>query len=247
MPLTDPPPELELRGVAKAYGDLTAVADLGLSVRAGEVVGLLGPNGAGKTTSLRMAAGTLAPDRGAVLVGGHDLARARRAGAARTGYLPEGAPGWDGLAADGLLTFLGRARGLSGAALDARVEAAVELADLDAFRARPFDRLSKGQRRRVALGAALLHDPPLLLLDEPTDGLDPNQKRGLRARIRELGREKAIVVSTHILEEVPLLCDRVVLLDRGRAVFDGTPDQLVAGHADLDAAFAARTAQGEPR
>ena len=235
------PPELELRTVAKAFAGRPAVRGLSLALERGEVVGLLGPNGAGKTTTLRMASGCLLPDSGEVLVGGRPMASERLAAQARIGYLPEGAPGWEAMNADGLFTFLGRARGLKGSRLRTRIEAAVELADLDEVRGAPFDSLSKGFRRRVALGAALLHDPPVLLLDEPTDGLDPNQKRGLRARIRELAQDKAIVVSTHILEEVPLVCDRVVLIDRGRVVFRGTPPELATGHADLDAAFAAHT------
>lgn len=235
-------PLILLRDIAKSFGATQAVRGLSLEVEAGEVLGLLGPNGAGKSTSLRIASGCLDPTSGSAHIAGFDLSESRLAAQARLGYLPEGAPCWEAMSPNDLFIFLGRARGLDKQHLRARSEAVVELAGLEAVRRRPFDSLSKGFRRRVALAAALLHDPPALILDEPTDGLDPNQKRGLRARIRELAEDKAIIVSTHILEEVPALCDRIVVIDHGRTVFTGTPAGFVEGHADLDAAFAAVTA-----
>ena len=235
-------PLIQLAGVEKRFGTRPAVAGLTLEVRRGEILGLLGPNGAGKSTTLRMASGFLEPDAGSVTIGGFDLRTDGRRARAALGYLPEGAPGYELFSPREFFTFIGRARGMSTAAIASRLSQVEALVDLGAHMRTRFEHLSKGYRRRVALGAALFADPPVLLLDEPTDGLDPNQKRALRRDLRALARNKAILVSTHILEEVPALCDRLVMIDAGRVVFRGTPAELSElGAGSLDRAFASIT------
>jgi ABC-2 type transport system ATP-binding protein len=233
---------IEASGLVRSFGARRAVAGLSLEVRQGELVGLLGPNGAGKSTALRLLAGYLDPDEGSVAIAGHPMQTERRAAQAELGYVPEGAPGYEALTPRELFAFVGRARGLTKAQLGARIETVRDFAHLDNVMEQRFENLSKGFRRRVAIAAGLLADPPVLILDEPTDGLDPNQKRALRRDLRELARTKAILISTHILEEVPALCDRVVLIADGEAVFRGTPAELEAlGNGDLDRAFATVT------
>ena len=239
---SDASPLIRLQGVEKRFGNLVAVSDLSLEVRPGEVLGLLGPNGAGKSTTLRMASGYLVPDVGSVAIGGFDMLREGRRARAALGYLPEGAPGYELFSPNEFFTFVGRARGMSAGAIATRLREVEGLVDLGAHMRTPFEHLSKGYRRRVALGAALFADPPALILDEPTDGLDPNQKHALRHDLRVLAREKAILVSTHILEEVPALCDRVLVIDAGQVVFRGTPAELAElGEGSLDRAFARTT------
>jgi len=253
--LTSPSaPLIDLRGLAKAFGPVRAVTGVDLVVARGELVGLLGPNGAGKSTTLRMTAGFLEPDAGSAHIDGHDVSTDRLAAQRALGYLAEGAPGYEQLSARELLAFVGRARGTHKARIRERTDELVALLKLDEHVDTRFERLSKGFRRRVSLAAALFADPPALVLDEPTDGLDPNQKRALRGHLRELARTKAILVSTHILEEVPALCDRVCVMARGELVFSGTPAELAARGDDpgaapgfesrLDRAFAAVTAEG---
>jgi ABC-2 type transport system ATP-binding protein len=235
---------LELEHVEKRFAGRVAVAGVDLRVGPGEVVGLLGPNGAGKTTIMRMIAGVLEPDAGRVRVLGRDVVEDRREALTGLGHLPEGAPLWDDMRPVEHLRFLGAARGLTGATLRDAIERALARADLESVRDRPIGALSKGFRRRVALAGAILHDPPVLLLDEPTDGLDPNQKRGARALIRELAPGRAILISTHALEEVEAVCDRVALIAGGRLLADETPAALAARTPTgrLDDAFAALTA-----
>ena len=232
---------IQIQEVAKSFGALCAVSSVSLEVAPGEVLGLLGPNGAGKSTTLRMLTGFLAPDSGTASIDGHDIRTARLRAQASLGYLPEGAPSWEGMTTRELFRFLGKVHELRGEQAASRSAAATELADLGAVLDQPIDTLSKGLRRRVGLGAAVLHDPPALVLDEPTDGLDPNQKRNLRRNIRALATDqhKAIIVSTHILEEVEALCDRLVVIARGAVVFTGAPAEFAAltTSGQLDDAF----------
>lgn len=238
---SDNSPMIEIDDVAKSFGGLKAVLAVSLHVKSGEVLGLLGPNGAGKSTTLRMLSGFLAPDTGTARIAGHDIQQARLLAQASLGYLPEGAPSWQGMTPTELFAFLAGVHKLHGDAFDTRRAAVTRLAELDDILDQKIETLSKGLRRRVGLAAALLHDPPALVLDEPTDGLDPNQKRNLRKHIRDLAEQhgKAIMVSTHILEEVDALCDRIVVIDVGAVVFTGTPlefAQLTPSGA-LDDAF----------
>ncbi len=219
---------LEARGLKKRFGAIEAVAGVDLVVARGEVVGFLGPNGAGKTTTMRMVTGFLEPDAGTVRVHGHDLAADPLHAKAAIGYLPEGAPVWPDMRVRDFLRFVAEIRGLCGAERDERLEEVVHLVHLKPVLGQTLETLSKGFRRRVGLAQALVHDPPVLILDEPTDGLDPNQKFEVRELIRRMGEEKAIVLSTHILEEVEAVCTRAVIVNRGRVVFDGTPAELEA-------------------
>jgi ABC-2 type transport system ATP-binding protein len=191
-------------------------------------MGFLGPNGAGKSTTMKMVTGFLTPTAGRVRVCGHDIETDTLAAQKTIGYLPEGAPAYGEMTPRQFLAFIARVRGYEGAAIKARVDAAVAKTDLDPVLDQPIDTLSKGFKRRVGLAQAILHDPPVLIMDEPTDGLDPNQKHSVRELIRAMAKEKAIVVSTHLLEEVEAICTRAVIIDRGRVVADGTPAELLA-------------------
>ena len=217
---------IEAENLSRRYGGMLAVDALNLCVRAGEVVGLLGPNGAGKTTSLRMLAGFLAPSGGQARIGGHDVERQPHAARCALGYLPEGAPSYGEMSVLGFLLFVARVRRLSGERRRSRLDAVIQQLELDDVLALPIETLSKGYRRRVGLAQAILHDPPALILDAPTDGLDPNQKRAARALIRGLARDRAILISTHLLEEVPTVCSRVAVIARGRLLADATPAEL---------------------
>ena len=197
-----------------------------LSVGRGEVLGFLGPNGAGKSTTMKMITGFLPPTSGRISVCGHDVATAPREAQATIGYLPEGAPLYPDMTPAGLLRFCGEARGLRGAALKSAVEGAIERTELGGVTAQRIETLSKGFKRRVGLAQAILHDPDVLVLDEPTDGLDPNQKAQVRSLIREMSGDKVIVLSTHILEEVEAVCSRATVMAEGRLRFDGTPAEL---------------------
>ena len=241
---------IETRGLTRRFGALTAVEDLSFSVSRGEVLGFLGPNGAGKTTTMRLIAGFLAPTSGSASVLGHDVQRDARRARAALGYLPEGAPAWEEMTVRELLAFVARVRGLAPAARRARLSELTARLGLGPVLDRRIETLSKGFRRRAGLAQAILHDPPALLLDEPTDGLDPCQKHEVRGLIREMARDKAIVVSTHILEEVEAVCTRAIIIAGGRLRVDDTPEGLAArGGAEgsmaarIDAAFRAVTAE----
>jgi ABC-2 type transport system ATP-binding protein len=241
-------PLILAQGLRKSFGDFEAVRGVDLSVRAGEVLGFLGPNGAGKSTTMRMITGCLAPSAGTVTLCGMPI-DSDPIGAKRTfGYLPEGAPAYPDMRVQDFLAFTGRVRGLSGADLRRRVDSAIDRLHLAPFRRQTIDTLSKGYKRRTGLAQAILHSPRILILDEPTDGLDPNQKHEVRQLIRDLGRECAIVLSTHILEEVEAVCTRTVIISEGRTVFDGTPAELDARapatvrHNRLDHVFRSITA-----
>lgn len=223
---------LELAGLTKSFGNTRAVDKISLTLNKGDVLGFLGPNGAGKSTTIRMIAGVLAPDEGDALINGHSITHHRRAAQSALGYLPEGAPLYDEMTPPNFLQFLGRARGLSKQDCRDAVERVTADARIGAVTGKRIGDLSKGFRRRVGLAGAILTDPPVLLLDEPTDGLDPNQKRAVRALIARMAVEKAILITTHTLEEVPAMCSRVAIIDQGRIVADDTPEALAASAAD---------------
>ncbi|HEV3017683.1 MAG TPA: ABC transporter ATP-binding protein [Burkholderiaceae bacterium] len=212
--------------LSKHYGALTAVDDVSFEVGGGEVLGFLGPNGAGKTTTMRMLTGFIAPSSGRASIFGHDVEDDPIAARSCIGYLPEGAPGYGEMSARGFLEFIADLRGLRGAARRSRLDTVIERLALGPVLHQSIETLSKGFRRRVGLAQAIVHDPPVLILDEPTDGLDPNQKYEVRTLINEMSRDKIIVISTHLLEEVDAVCTRALLIARGRLVADDTPAGL---------------------
>jgi ABC-2 type transport system ATP-binding protein len=210
----------------KAFGHVAAVRGVSLAIQPGEVLGFLGPNGAGKSTTMKMITGFLAPDRGRVEIFGHDVQSAPGAARALTGYLPEGAPAWGEMTVDAFLHFIATVRGYAGNAREERVARVLAELELNDVRGRVIETLSKGYKRRVGLAQAILHDPKVLVLDEPTDGLDPNQKHQVRELIRRLSPGRIIVISTHILEEVTAVCTRAVVIAEGTVVADDTPEGL---------------------
>jgi len=212
----------------KDFGVFTAVRDVSFEVRTGEVLGFLGPNGAGKSTTMKMITGFLTPTHGEIRVAGFDVSRQPIEVKRRIGYLPEGAPAYDDMTATAFLDFIARIRGYNRRERRERVAAAIDKANLGSVIHKPIETLSKGFKRRVGLAQSILHDPPILVMDEPTDGLDPNQKHEVRELIREMARDKAILISTHILEEVDAICDRAIIIAHGSLLFDGTPQQLLA-------------------
>ncbi len=219
---------IEIEGLTKHFGPIPAVAGIDLTVAKGEVLGFLGPNGAGKSTTMKMVTGYLAPSAGRVRICGHDIETAPLAAQRCIGYLPEGAPAYADMTPRQFLTFIAEIRGFTGAAAKLRVDRAIAETELDSVLDQPIDTLSKGFKRRVGLAQAILHDPPVLIMDEPTDGLDPNQKHAVRTLLRAMAPDKAIIISTHLLEEVEAICTRAVIIDRGRIVADGTPAELIA-------------------
>jgi ABC-2 type transport system ATP-binding protein len=221
-------PMIVIENLTKRFGPFTAVDNIGFSVARGEVLGFLGPNGAGKSTTMKMITGFLAPTSGTARICGHDILVEPLAAQREIGYLPEGAPAYGDMTALGFLRFIARVRRLSGSAASEAIDRAVEATELGGVLEQPIDTLSKGFRRRVGLAQAILHNPPVLIMDEPTDGLDPNQKFEVRKLIGRMAKDKAIVISTHILEEVDAICTRALIIDRGRVVADGTPGALMA-------------------
>lgn len=219
---------VEIENLSKRFGELTAVDDVSFQAARGDVLGFLGPNGAGKSTTMKMITGFIAPDSGRVVVGGEDIALHPVEVKRRIGYLPEGAPLYGDMAVMGFLRFVAEIRGFRGAEAARRIERAVDLVSLGSVLGKPIETLSKGFKRRVGLAQAILHDPEVLILDEPTDGLDPNQKHDVRELIRGMAEDKVIVLSTHILEEVDAVCNRAIIIAEGRIVSDGTPAELVA-------------------
>src|SRR5215468_9083301 len=214
--------------LTKHYGALTAVEDVSFQVGPGEVLGFLGPNGAGKTTTMRMLAGFVTPTSGRASICGHDVESEPLAAKAVLGYLPEGAPSYGEMTVRRFLGFIADVRALSGARREQRLAHVIEHLQLGSVLTQTIDTLSKGFRRRVGLAQAIMHDPPVLILDEPTDGLDPNQKHEVRTLINDMARDKIIVISTHVLEEVDALCTRAIIIARGRLVADDTPAGLAA-------------------
>jgi ABC-2 type transport system ATP-binding protein len=219
---------IEIDHLSKTFGPITAVDDISFNVAKGEVLGFLGPNGAGKSTTMKMITGFLPPTSGTARVAGYDVRRNPIAVKRRVGYLPEGAPMWPDMTPAAFLAFIARVRNLSGSDAEARIATAIRRTQLSDVLQQPIDTLSKGFKRRLGLAQALLHDPEVLILDEPTDGLDPNQKHEVRELIRSMAGTKAIVISTHILEEVEAVCSRAIIIANGRIVADETPADLAA-------------------
>jgi ABC-2 type transport system ATP-binding protein len=219
---------IKVENLVKAFGAKLAVNDISFTVERGEVLGFLGPNGAGKSTTMRMVTGFIPPTSGRITVGGHDIIDAPLAAKRLFGYLPENAPGYADMSVYGFLNFCAELRGLRGGARKQAVNRAVELCFLESVLYQSVDTLSKGYKHRTCLAQSLIHDPQVLIMDEPTDGLDPNQKYEVRNLIKQMGANKAIIFSTHILEEVEAVCSRVIIIDRGRIVANGTPQELKA-------------------
>ncbi len=222
---------LEIHGLTKRFGPVLAVDDVSFSVERGEVLGFLGPNGAGKSTTMKMITGFLAPSAGTALVAGHDVVSDPLEAKRRIGYLPEGAPAYGDMTPASLLDFVAEVRGLSDARKTERRKTVIDRLQLGTVLERPIETLSKGFKRRVGLAQAILLDPEILILDEPTDGLDPNQKHEVRGLLNEMAGDKAIVISTHILEEVEAVCSRAIIIAGGKIVADAEPDALKARSA----------------
>lgn len=217
---------IEIRNLTKRFAQHTAVDDLSFTVQPGEVLGFLGPNGAGKSTTMKMLTGFLAPTSGTASILGCDIQTQTLEAQRQIGYLPEGAPCYGDMTVRGFLEFIAEVRGFRGAEKTLRVQSAVEQVELETVLEQSIETLSKGFKRRVGLAQAILHDPRVLILDEPTDGLDPNQKHQVRQLIQGLAQDKIVIISTHILEEVTALCTRAVVIAHGRLLADGTPLEL---------------------
>ncbi|MEM7045991.1 MAG: ABC transporter ATP-binding protein [Pseudomonadota bacterium] len=219
---------LDIQGLSKTFGTIRAVDDVDFKVGRGEVLGFLGPNGAGKSTTMRMVAGYLTPTAGRIEVCGFDVASRPIEIRKRLGYLPEGAPAYGDMTPSSLLGFVADIRKIKGDEKQHRIDRVTERLELGGVMNQPIETLSKGFKRRVGLATTLLHDPDVLILDEPTDGLDPNQKHQVRTLLSELAADKAIIISTHILEEVDAICSRAIVIARGRIVADAKPAELLA-------------------
>src|SRR5205809_1637301 len=217
---------IKVHNLAKDFGTKRAVNDISFSVARGEVLGFLGPNGAGKSTTMRMLTGFIPPSAGSIAVGGHDMLEQPIPAKRLIGYLPENAPAYTDMTVYGFLNFCGEIRGLRGEALAKAVNRVVDMCFLERVLHQSVETLSKGYRHRTCFAQSIIHDPEVLVLDEPTDGLDPNQKHEVRTLIRKMGRTKAIIFSTHILEEVEAACSRAIIIDRGTIVANGTPAEL---------------------
>ena len=217
---------IEIRNLTKKFGRFTAVDNLSFTVTEGEVLGFLGPNGAGKSTTMKVITGFLSASGGTVIVDGHDISKNPIEVKSLIGYLPEGAPCYGDMTTLAFLKFIARIRGYRGEEIVERVQHVVNEVELHSVCQQTIETLSKGFRRRVGLAQAILHDPKVLILDEPTDGLDPNQKHHVRELIKNLARDKIVIISTHILEEVTAVCSRAIIIAEGRIVADGTPAEL---------------------
>jgi len=230
-------PLIEAVGLTKVYGHFAALQGVSFSVPRGQVAAFLGPNGAGKSTCMKILTGYLAPTSGTARIGGLDVSSHRREAAERLGYLPENGPLYLDMTPMGLLTFFGSARGLTSTRLQERISQVAAKCGIEPVLHKPILKLSKGYRQRVGMAQVLLHDPDVLIMDEPTAGLDPNQIRGMRETIRELGKTKAILLSTHILQEVQPVADRVIFIHDGRIVFDGAPTEMMAESKSIEEFF----------
>ena len=239
MPEANNKPAIEVTTLNKHFGPIHAVRSISFRVNHGEVLGFLGPNGAGKSTTMKMITGFLEPDGGTVSVNGHDVIEEPIIVKSNIGYLPEGAPSYGEMTVHNFLHFIAEIRGYNGAEKQSRIDAAVKEVHLEPVLSQTIETLSKGFKRRVGIAQAILHDPDVLIMDEPTDGLDPNQKHEVRTLIKEMAREKAIIISTHILEEVDAVCDRAIIIADGQILFDGSPAELRAqsDSGDIDDAF----------
>ncbi len=234
---------IEASGLTKYFGSFVAVKDITFKIPRGQIVAFLGPNGAGKSTTMRILSGFMAASAGSAAIAGLDIRRQRLQAARHLGYLPENGPLYDDLTPLELLRFFGEARGLKGTRLANRLEAVDALCALHEVLEKPIGKLSRGYRQRVGLAQALLHDPEVLIMDEPTAGLDPNQIRDFRNNISELARAKTVLISTHILQEVSAVAERVLLVHEGRLKFDGSPQELTQG-ASLEDTFCRLTGYG---
>jgi ABC-2 type transport system ATP-binding protein len=220
---------IEVKGLVKTYGSKRAVDDVSFLVKRGEILGFLGPNGAGKSTTMKMITGYVRPDSGTALVDGVDVLEDPVSVKRKLGYLPENAPAYPEMTVQEFLGFIAEVRGYrDSTARRNQVERAIALTHLSSVRSQTIETLSKGYKQRVGFAQALLHDPPVLILDEPTDGLDPNQKNEVRMLIKSMAVEKAVILSTHILEEVEAICTRVIIISRGKLVADESPAKLLA-------------------
>jgi gliding motility-associated transport system ATP-binding protein len=239
---------IEISHLSKRYGPLTAVDDISFNVEPGEVLGFLGPNGAGKSTTMKLITGFLAPTSGTVRVCGHDVQAEPLAAKSRMGYLPEGAPSYGEMSVRAFLEFIADVRGLSGDRRRSRLDDVIARLGLASVLEQVIETLSKGYKRRVGLAQALVHDPQVLILDEPTDGLDPNQKHDVRELINAMSKDKIIVISTHILEEVDAVCSRAIIIAAGRILADETPKALArrAPSGRLDDVFRQITLGAKP-
>ena len=230
---------LKIDRLTKQFGLKTAVDNVSFIANKGEVLGFLGPNGAGKSTTMKMVVGFLSPTSGTASVCGHDIISNPLEVKRTVGYLPEGAPAYPDMTPYGFLKFIASIRGFIGSEKTDRVEHAINITRIEDVARQPIETLSKGYKRRVGLAQSLIHDPPVLILDEPTDGLDPNQKQVVRDLIKSMASEKCIVISTHILEEVDAVCTRAMIIASGKVVADGSPEELKSqsGAGDLDEVF----------
>ena len=237
------PAAIEAIGLSKLYGRFAAIRDVSFAVPTGQVAAFLGPNGAGKSTTMKILTGYLTPSDGTARIGGLNVAEARIEAVEKLGYLPENGPLYPEMTPLELLRFFGEARGMDPAHMGSRIDAVVSECALEQALEKPIHKLSKGYRQRVGMAQALLHEPEILILDEPTSGLDPNQIHDVRALIRKLAESKTVLLSTHILQEVEAVSDRVLLINEGRIVFDGTPQEMADGD-DLETAFRRLTQPG---
>ena len=237
---------IQVQELRKAFGPIVAVDGVSFEVALGDVLGFLGPNGAGKTTTMKMLSCFLPPDGGAATVDGHDIVRDPVAVRRAIGYLPENAPAYEEMVPEAFLRFVCEARGIGGARRRDAIDKVTQTCALDSVMHQPIGTLSKGYRRRLGLAQALVHDPKVLILDEPTDGLDPNQKHEVRNLIKELASEKCIIISTHILEEVEAVCNRIIIIARGRVLTDTTPSAVREKEGGtLDEVFRKLTTRGK--
>src|SRR5262245_43637108 len=228
---------IEADNLSKFYGDFAACRDVTFTINQGEVAAFLGPNGAGKSTTMKLLTGYLAPSEGEARIAGYNVATERLEAVKHLGYLPENGPLYPDMTPRSLLRFFGEARGMSRSQIDQRMDVVIDLCKLSTVVGKPIGKLSKGFRQRVGMAQVLLHEPDVLIMDEPTAGLDPNQIREVRETIRRIGQTKTILLSTHILQEVEAMCNRVVFINEGRLVFDGTAAELTAAEPNLDERF----------
>lgn len=236
---------IEAKKLSKYFGPFVAVEDISFSIPEGQIVAFLGPNGAGKSTTMRILTGYLAPSKGTTLIAGLDIQEKRTAATSRLGYLPENGPLYLDMTPLELLRFFGEARGLEEKIINTRIDYLNNQHSLQDVMEKPIGKLSKGYRQRIGLAQSLIHDPDVLIMDEPTAGLDPNQIRGFRQEIQRLGKTKTILISTHILQEVDAIADRVLFLNNGKLVFDGTPEELKK-NGSLEEPFYRMTNRGQP-
>jgi len=229
---------IEVNKLSRSFGPIVAVDNISFSMTKGEVLGFLGPNGAGKTTAMRMLACFLRPDSGTAKVCGYDILEEALQVRQKIGYLAENAPSYDEMTVGSFLNFICDCRQINNPEREKALDKAVKMCSIESVYHQSIETLSKGYRRRVGLAQALIHDPPVLILDEPTDGLDPNQKYEIRQLIKNMSKEKCIIISTHILEEVEVVCSRIIIITNGKLLVDSTPKGLKEEHsASLDEVF----------